>query len=112
MTQICPDCKEEFPDTDNYCGKCGAKLPNAWKGLPDYKIDSNTTHSEIPDEYMVRVQEYILRTLNTPEFQEKLLKRILSRASKGFNSDSEYEKFLCSEVLEMCRLELAETLKI
>ena len=106
MSQICPDCKKEFFDSSNYCDICGAKLPNAKNGTPDYKSGQIFSEAE-----MNKLKEYMLMKFKDPMFQEKLLKKILLRAGKGHNADSKCEKYFSSEIIEMFRLELLEDLE-
>lgn len=106
MPQICPDCKKGSPDKENYCSKCGAKLPNAGKSIPDYK-----SGQKFSEEDVARLQEYMSRKIKDPIFLEKLVTKILIRAMDGHDADSKCEKYLCSEIIEIFRLELLEDLE-
>lgn len=106
MVQTCPDCKKDYPDKENYCSKCGAKLPTAKKSFPDYK-----SGQKFSEEDVVRLQEYISRKIKDPIFLEKLITKILIRAMDGHDADSKCEKYLSSEIIEIFRLELIEDLE-
>lgn len=106
MSQTYPDCKKDYPDKENYCSKCGAKLPNAGKSIPDYKSDQKFSEEDV-----VRLQEYISRKIKDPIFLEKFVKKILIRVMDGHDADSKCEKYLSSEIIEIFRLELIEDME-
>jgi predicted amidophosphoribosyltransferase len=76
MTQICPDCNEEWPDTSNYCGMCRAKLPNAAPWLTDYKKARRFFKRLTEEEF----SEFFRACFANPKFKDRLLARIIERA--------------------------------
>lgn len=106
MSQTCPDCKKDHPDKENYCSKCGAKLPNAGRSVPDYKSGQKFSEQDV-----VMLQEYMSKKMKDPIFLETLVTKILTRAIDGHDADSKCEKYLSFEIVEMFRLELLEDLE-
>lgn len=103
MTQICPDCKEECPDTANYCMICQAKLPHAAPWLTDHK--KARQFFENPTE---KFPEFLRVCFAEPQFKDRLLTRILDHAT---NENAPEQVCFRDEIFRIVVEELLEEYK-
>ena len=102
MTQICPDCKEKWPDTWNYCGTCRAKLPNAAPWLTDYKKARKFFKHLTEEDF----SEFFRACFANPKFKGRLLARIIERAVNENAPGAPNEAYFRDEILRMLAEEL------